>query len=271
MGRAAGDGSHYTFVLRNLSTGKYDSSATISLPSVTSVIGRVLAKPALIPWTYRETRDAISGMVAVHLASSGGHPDTVDDLLDVLADSDALEAYLASNQLRPQDQKDEAAVRGRKAHGALEKMAELALEQDGTAADALANRILDKPQSTPFDRASASWWLDREPEVVATETFLWSLQHGFAGTVDLVWRDNEGALTITDLKSRKAGQPAWESDHIQVGAYSLIWEEQTGEKADKQSVLVVRADGTWDEYVSNVDNEAVFLDLLSVYKELTRR
>lgn len=270
MGRAAGDGKYYTFVLRDLSTGRYDQGCTISFPSVTTIIGRVLAKPALIPWTYRETRDAISGLVSVLLsADREAHPDIESDILDLLSDPDMLEEYMKENGLRPEDQKLEAADRGKKAHTALEDLATIALKEDSSAADALAGRLLEKPGTTPFDRATAAWWLDREPEVIATEARLFSLHHGFAGSADLVWRDRDGYVVMTDLKSRRASQPAWESDHIQVGAYSIAWEERTEQEVERETVLVVREDGTWDEYESRVDNRQVFLDLNAAYKELT--
>lgn len=272
MGRAAGNGGHYTYVLRDLSTGKYDLSNTIDLPSVTTIIGKVLSKPAIIGWTYRETRDAISGLVQVLLsADREAHPDIEADILELLSEPEMLEEYLKENRLRPEDQKHEAADRGKKAHTALEDLAKLAINEDAAASDRMAGRILEKQRSTPFDRATASWWLDRSPEVVATEARLKSLKHMFAGSADLVWRDGDGNMVMSDLKSRKEGQPAWESDHIQVGAYSLAWEEQTGQAIDIETVLVVRADGTWDEYESKLDNRAIFLDLLSAFNGLTRR
>ena len=100
---------------------------------------------------------------------------------------------------------------------------------------------------------------------------LLSLEHQFAGSTDLIWRNNDGDLVVTDLKSRKAGLDAYESDHIQVGAYSIAYEEMTGQYVDKETVLVVRGDGTWDEYQSNLDNRAIFLSLVSVYNNLKGR
>ena len=271
MGRAAGDGSHYTWVLRDLSSGKYDQSSTISLPSVTTIIGRVLAKPALIPWTYRETRDAISGLVHLLMIDANNGEYTEHDVLELLADADELEAYLKENKLRPEDQKTAAQNRGKAAHSMLEELGLLALENDDAAADALAQRILEKTTYTQFDKATASWWVDREPRVVASEHRLLSLTHRYAGSTDLIWRDRDDALVLTDLKSRRAGQPAWESDHIQVGGYSIAWEEMGNPPIDRETVLVVREDGTWDEYESTVDNRGVFLSLLDVYAKLTRR
>lgn len=271
MGRAAGDGSHYTWVLRDLSTGKYDQSCTIALPSVTTIIGKILAKPALIGWTYRETRDAISGTVSTLLEAESEHPTIRDDLLDLLSDPEMLEEYLKENGLRPEDQTKTAQARGKAAHATLERLANIALSDDDAAADALASRLLEKRTSTPYDRASAAWWVDRQPSVVATEARLMSLTWRYAGSTDLVWRDNDGNLVLTDLKSRKAGQPSWESDHIQVAAYAIAWEEMGNPPIDRETVLVVREDGTWDEYESAVDNRGIFLDLLSAWQKMQRR
>lgn len=268
MGRAAGDGSHYTWVLRDLSTGKYDNSCTISLPSVTTIISKVLAKPQLVPWTYRETRDAISGLVNLFIST---YPNDLDELIDVLADSDMLEAYLKENKLRPEDQTRDAQDRGKKAHSMLERMGELALSDDDSAADALAARILEKDTYTPFDKASAGWWLDRKPSVVASEERLMSLRYQYAGSTDLIWRDSDGALVVSDLKSRKAHLDAYDSDHIQAAAYAIAFEEMTGQVVDRETAIIVRDDGTWDEYVPAFDARATWLSILDTYNNMQRR
>lgn len=265
-GRAAGDSTHYTWVLRDLSTGKYDTTSTISLPSSTSVISRVLAKPQLPGWAYRTTLDSIAGVVQ---AFEGTEYEA--DLIDTFGDAEMAAQYLKENALTPDDVTKIAQVRGKLAHKALEDLADVALRGDDAAADAYASRILDKDTSTPFDKATASWWVDRQPSIMASEMRMHSLEYGYAGTVDLIWRDEEGRVTITDLKSRRAGLTSYESDHIQVGSYSIMYEEMNPVTVECETVLVVRDDGTWDEYTSDLDNRGIFLDLLSVYQALTRR
>jgi hypothetical protein len=268
MARAAGNDSHYTFVLKNVVTGKYDNSCVIRLPSVTTIIGEVLAKPMLVGWAYRFTRDAIAGTVNILHNEMGVDPDLI---LDTLSDGDNLEEYLKENQLRPDDFKSEAADRGTVAHDLLERIAGAYLEADEVAAERIAQRVLADPKSPGWNRAVAGWWLDRSPSVVESETKLLSLQHGFIGTVDLIWEDWDGNLTVTDLKSRKEGAVPYESDHIQCGAYVEAYEETTGRVVDRTTVLVVRADGSWVEETSDLDNRGIFLDLLSAYKKLKVR
>jgi hypothetical protein len=269
MARAAGSGSHYSFVLRNLSTGRYDKNVTIDLPSVTTIIGETLAKPMLVGWAYRTTRDNISGMVDV-LVSNQLSEDN-DALIDLLRDADMLEEYLKDNKLRPDDLKNIAADRGTAAHDFLERLALAALRGDSGDADAIASRLLAQENAAPTQRAVAGWWLERQPSVVMSEALLISLDEQFAGTVDLVWNDFEDNLVITDLKSRKTGGAVYESDHIQCGAYTIAWEERDRRLVDRTTVLVVREDGSWIEEEPTFDATGVFLDLLSAYRKLNRR
>lgn len=267
MARAAGNDSHYTFVLKNVVTGKYDNSCTIRLPSVTTIIGEVLAKPMLVGWAYRFTRDAVAGTLNV-LTEAGVPP---EEILDTFMDGDALELYLKENQLRPEDFKAEAADRGTVAHNLLERLATAYVEADEVAAERIAQRIIENPESSGWNRAVAGWWLDRSPRVVESETKLMSLAHQYIGTVDLIWTDWDGNLTLTDLKSRKAGATPYDSDHIQCGAYVEAYEETSGRVVDRTTVLVVREDGSWVEEETHLDARGIFLDLLSAYKKLKVR
>jgi hypothetical protein len=94
-----------------------------------------------------------------------------------------------------------------------------------------------------------------------------SLQHGFAGTVDLVYIDKDGKLVICDLKSRETGKGKYESDDIQTGAYALAWNETETVQVDYRTVLLVHEDGTFEEIPCWIDAD-VFLMLLSVYKSM---
>jgi len=265
MPRLAGDNSHYTFVLRNDNNGRYVSDVTIALPSVTTIIGKTLAKPALVGWTYRETRDYISGAVST-LVDLGTDP---ADIVDCLADSDWLEEYLKSNRLRPQDTTKDAMERGHIGHALLEHLGSAYLEEDEETAQKVAQEALNSETSSGWDKGIAAWWLDRNPRVVASEKVLVSLKHGFCGSVDLIWRNDKEQLIVTDLKTRGVGKGVYESDHIQCGAYKLAWEEQTSEWVDRTTVLVAREDGSWSEEESPYDPD-VFVHLVEIYNEVAR-
>jgi len=266
MGRAAGSGSNYEFVLFNKSTNKYDKDHTIELISVTSVIGATLIKQGLTWWAYYQTVESVAALVTA-LKDHVWEEDEDIDLMGVLTDPGSLDELIAANRMRPDDVKEDAGDRGHAEHATLEALANAALAGDAGDGDIMAEKIRDSDRSTGWAKATADWWLTKRPEVVSSETFVKSLKHGFCGTFDLLYRDADGALVLTDLKSRGAGKGIYESDHIQTGGYEIAYEEETGTFVDYRTVLVVREDGSWIEQVADIERDA-FLDLLSLYNKM---
>lgn len=259
MGRAAGNGSHYTFRLFDESTGKYDPDVELKLPSVTTVIGAVLAKPQLVGWAYRQTLDAVAGMVTV---LKDRDEDEQEALCELLSDASIMDEYFKENKLRPDDVKYEASRRGIRVHSYLEKLATMPFEEGIRTATENMN-IRDG-----YARAISNWWVAWHPKVVASEVKLPSFKHGFMGTADLVWYDHLGLLHCTDLKSRKADSAIYDSDCIQGGAYKIAYEEMYGETVDAVDVLLARDDGSVLFEPSPLYAPDVFLMLLSIYKNL---
>ena len=265
--RVAGNKSYYEFVLRNANTGRYDQSVSIKLDSVTTIIKATLAAPQLVGWAYRVTRDNIAGLISVfdEWDDMPGDDDGIG-MMGMLSDADMLDEYLKDNRLRPDDVRDEAATRGSTEHGFLERLGAAGLETEG-AAQQVAQDCLSSDKTNDFSKGIAGWWLDRNPRVVASEVVLVCLQYRFCGSVDLIWLDDDGQLVVTDLKTRGAGKGAYSSDHIQVGAYAIAYEEMYGRMVDRTSVLVVREDGTWLEEETTIPRQT-FIDLCNVYRAL---
>lgn len=290
MARLAGDKPGYTFVLRDENTGRYVEDVSITLPSPTTIIKRTLAAPQLVGWAYRTTRDNISGMVSVLTA-----PDMLRDngrtvLTDVLADADELEAYLASNRLRPDDIKDEGAERGKEGHAYLEHLGRAYLTSgEEVAASIAASTLSNSTHSTGWEQGIAQWWVDRNPRVVASEKVVWSLQgdESYCGSVDLIYMDKYGDLVVTDLKTREAkgscpikhrteeaarkchGRVPYDSDHAQVCAYAQAYEEMTGEVVAYTSVLIVTDDGAYYEEETTIPRDT-FNSIVELDRKLRR-
>lgn len=266
MPSAAGDTDYYTFVLRDATTGEYHEDVVINLDRVTNVIG-VLNKPFLVTWAHNFTRDAISGLVQVILEIDdlAERAQALSDLLDTLSDHEILEEYLKENRLRPTDHTADRADEGTEAHEFLERLATLSMVSRPRAM-AMAAKAAEDDSRGGFIQAIGRWWKKTDPEVVASEVRLISLRLGVAGTCDLVWRDKEGKLWLTDLKSRKADGTVYESDRIQTGAYEIMWNESHEDKIEGRSVLLAKADGKYLN--STVTNDpTMFLDLLAVYRK----
>jgi hypothetical protein len=214
------------------------------LPSVTAVIGATIAKPELVGWASKVTRDNISGMVDV---LSQDHRDA---LLDTMADGDMLAEYMKENRLRADDVRDEAAELGTENHETLEHLAKCYINEGEETAEIVATRMLNRSESGHVT-AICGWWLDTYPRVAEAEMRLFSLSLGVAGTVDLVLKGTDGYHVI-DLKTRGAGRTAYRTDHVQVDGYAAMYEEMTGNEVTERSVLVCREDGTFDMYPSTV-------------------
>src|SRR5678809_798241 len=203
MPRAAGSGTHYEFVLREAGTGNLLEDHTIRLPSVTTIIKAVLAAPALINWAYRQTVESVEIL----------HDHKALDL-----EVDDLDALLEHAKLRPNAVRDSRGEEGSATHRYLERL------------------VATGGRARPSDEreiALQRWYVSHGPRrasnVEGSEVIVWSLAHEFSGTVDLIWWDHEGQLTITDLKTRNSNaREGYVSDLAQVAAYKIAYEELTG-------------------------------------------
>lgn len=264
MPRLAGDTGTYVWQLVDKTTGKPSLAAPIELVSVTTVIGKVLAKEALYDWNYRETRDRIAGAIAVL------HEEklwTSERIVDLFSDADWIEEFFKSNRLRPRDTTRDSADAGRAHHDALESLAVSNINDGPDRSYHLAAQVLEDRDATGHRVATARWWLDRRPIVEATEEVVYSLEKGYAGTLDLAWMDRDGGMVITDLKNRKAGAESYSSDHFQLDAYDYARDEMYGISESTRTVLVARADGTYVEDKVILPPGA-FLSLLEIYNDM---
>ena len=262
MPRVAGDKPHYTFVLRNERTGRYVTDCTIELDSVTTIIGRTVAKPMLYEWYYRTTRDTIAGTIALLAEGIEGLECTPEEIIEEFGDGDALEEYLKANGLRPRDYVERRGAEGNDKHEFFERLCKAGFE-DLEAADNLARRHIEDPDG--FVRGIAGWWLQEQPDdILAVEQVLPNLAHGYCGSVDLVRRSK-----TTDLKTRKDGSTSYRSDHLQSDGYWLTWNANHPEAPSTgRSVLVVRPDGSFDEYDTTLP-EGSFLHVLALDRALS--
>jgi hypothetical protein len=124
--------------------------------------------------------------------------------------------------------------------------------------------------SNLYEEAVLDWWVvKQQPEVIASEATLLSLKHGFAGSCDLVCDLGYTPRVIVDLKTRRAGGQAYISDHLQLAAYRIAWNEMHPDQPCNPTSVVLLAfdDGTWRMVESKVP-ERTFLSLLDVYSSL---
>jgi len=87
------------------------------------------------------------------------------------------------------------------------------------------------------------------------ETSLYSDKMGVAGQVDCI-AEYKGKLSVIDFKtSTKEREDSYnENYYIQTCAYSYMFEERTGQKAEQCVILVVTQDGTVQEFIKQRDD-----------------
>jgi hypothetical protein len=83
----------------------------------------------------------------------------------------------------------------------------------------------------------ADFWNTHKPELIATEYHLFSDEHEFAGTADLVVRlfDN---IWLLDLKTSNSLHTSYD---LQLAAYAQAWNETHNEKVTHTGILWVKA------------------------------
>lgn len=251
MGRAAGDSPFYEFQVRLVRKGGkgeadvIEEPFVVKLPSVSTVLD-VLNKPAIAGWYWKVTVEGVHELLR----------DEELDLQQVRTWSvDDLKAELKARKLRPYDRRDKRAEEGTDAHDALERIALGEFE---------AGELL-KDQS-PWVRSLAQWVHVNQPHFLSSETTVASFWHGFAGTLDFVWRDADGARWLTDLKTSAR---VYDEHHYQDNAYRIAWNEQhPDERIDRISILHATADGQMAQDNEIAVNERTFLSVLEAHKAL---
>jgi len=261
--RIAADTNSYRFQMIDKNTGQ-PTEYGFDLPSVTSIIGDVLGKPAgaMAWWGYRV---AIEGVAAI----SEFHEDVMP------SEPDDVETMLKEHGYDPNKKTSAAGSRGSRAHECLEYLA------NGQPSFAkLLSKTEQEEHGTKYCEAVIKWWDskgydDNDEVVVVSERPVWSLRHVYSGTLDLaVGRNISGAWTWTllDLKTHKPasgftkpGQgPAYRSDLVQVRAYRSAWQEMGLGHTIGQRILIARENGTWLEDKRQVPEE-LWLRIREVY------
>ena len=79
------------------------------------------------------------------------------------------------------------------------------------------------------------WWEKSRYEVVELEKKIYSSKWDYAGTLDLIVKDEKGSLVLIDIKTSNSISFDY---YLQLNAYKVAYEEETKQKIRK--ALVVR-------------------------------
>jgi len=219
----------------------------VALPSVTTILG-VVGKPALVNWAAQTTKKEVIGVAAdLYSSIAEGKPLSKANfaltLDDWLGKSRAHEKELAR-----------AGNIGTQLHKHIEWTLRRELGQKVPKQPAISKEAMN---------AFAAWVKWRENvnlEPIHIEQEVYSLEYGFAGTLDLYARV-DGKLSVLDWKSGKAIYP---EAYLQNAAYRCAFEEM--KHGDVERGYIVRLPKT---KVEDPKPEAVYIDNGEYLKHLS--
>lgn len=210
-------------------------------PSVTTVLD-VIAKPQLDRWLDRregaQREAAMRRACGALLPTAAGQPPTSAAGAGTEAPTQAafLRAYneaLALVQAEARATLTAAQV-GTLVHDAIA----WALRSElGILAGDLPDLSASSEAATAFSAWSA-WWETAGVRPVLVERFVYSVRHGFAGTLDFVY-EHGGRRWLLDWKTGTRPYPTY---YLQLRAYQLALEEM-GEAVDDCAVVMLPKDG----------------------------
>ena len=272
--RIAGDSHQYSFRLCRIIGGLAVATPYgFDYPSVTTIIGDVIGKPAgaMSWWGFRIALQGISNALKHH------------DPTEILATHDAeeLEAYLKQLGVNPNMSLEEAGGRGNSAHFVLEMLAgtfgeenreDIYIPERPTFREVAEAYAMDEAlwRGTDYGNAVISWWdTEIQPHVdsgaivnVLSEVPVWSHVYEFCGSFDLAieWALEAGSLgllgwEVIDLKTHRPARgftkpghgPAYISDVLQIRTYRQGFEECGLGQTIGQRAVIAREDGKYLE------------------------
>jgi len=121
----------------------------------------------------------------------------------------------------------------------------------------------------------ADFWKQVKPELIATEYHLFSDEHQYAGTTDIICRI-DGKIWLIDIKTSNSIHTSY---NLQLAAYAKAWNETHNEPIEGIAILWLKANTRgekkdkiqgkgWElKVIDNVeDNFTMFLKVYDIYK-----
>jgi hypothetical protein len=181
-------------------------------PSVTSIIGATVPKPALVGWGIKTTAGAAVSEVdrlSAMVRAAGDDPCPCsarchDEKVRCGSSCEAIVSVLRWLKSAPYRDRDKAANVGTAVHAHAEAIA-----------NGLPSVISDDvaPFVEGFERFLSDW----HPEYIETEATVFSDEYGYAGTLDAIARIPGLGVVLLDTKTSKSG--VYPETALQLAAY----------------------------------------------------
>lgn len=183
-------------------------------PSVTTILS-ALAKPGLVQWAANCTRDALKEELFGFREASTFDSSEGKRILDQCA-------------YRHKEISRAAMERGTDVHKRIERYVQAELKG--------ANQH-DLWDDDPFVAAFRTWESERRFTPIASEMVIYSLQHSYAGTCDLVGTVPTSGTNELMLLDVKTGSKTYPEYRLQLAAYAYAYGEMTGRFPERCAVL----------------------------------
>jgi hypothetical protein len=179
----------------------------------------------------------------------------------------ALRGVLEQNGLRYEQRRGAAADRGTKIH-------QLMFEALGRGDDVPDLDVLD-PDEQGYGQAVFRWWEDRKPKPILVEREVLSLEHRYAGRLDLygtIDAPPTDRFSGTGVVDAKTGKGVYRSDHVQQRLYELALKECGLGTCDWLMLLQLFPDGDYLEHycVATEDDALLAIQAYEAAKRLDR-
>jgi len=203
------------FTRRNYGRGHgYKDANGTKVPGVTTLLSKGLPKPALVNWAARTAAEyAVDNWDALTAAS-------VSERLEQIRNA-------------PNANKNAAALRGTKLHDAAQQ-----LQEQG---------VVDvDPEQLPLVESYLAFCTAWDLHAEYVESAVYSVTHGYAGTLDLIATLNDGKRWLLDLKTSKGvyGDMALQQAAYRYAEYLADGDEHIPmPQVDAVGIVHVRADG----------------------------
>lgn len=241
---------------RQKSTGK-------TVKGVTTILGSVLSKPALLWWAYKQGMSNFDRLME-NIATISSN--CIFDGLGKLGELQNLIQGFKITGLY--DKRDKAANAGTLAHSFVENHLKGLPEpsHEGLPQDVIKKAegcyltFLDWERNFPF-------------KVLSSEVELTSEIHSYGGTIDHVIETSLNPKGMVDLLDIKTGKDIYLEAKIQISAYGSLWNEYHPELPVAGShILRLGENGEFThKYFPNLDNRYfnIFLNCLNIIETLS--
>lgn len=204
------------FIRRTYGRGHgYKDANGVKVPGVTTLLSKGLPKPALVNWAARTAAEyAVDNWESLSSAP-------ISERLDQIRNA-------------PNASKNAAALRGTKLHDAAQQ-----LQEQG---------VVDvDPEQLPLVESYLKFCVDWDLHAEHVESAVYSVTHGYAGTLDLIATLCDGRRWLLDLKTSKGvyGDMALQQAAYRFAEFLAVSETEhiRMPQVDAVGIVHVRADG----------------------------